>query len=72
MARVAFFFFDSFKPGVKISITPRDGGFPKRPRLYISSNNLAKFAVSRVKISFSLCGGFFKTRAQNGHFQWLV
>ncbi len=40
------FLFDCFGPGVKTRINPRDGGFPKRPKLYISSNNVADFAGS--------------------------
>ncbi len=37
------FLFDSILPGVKIRMSSRDGGFPKRPELYTSSLKLAGF-----------------------------
>ncbi len=37
-------------------MNPRDGGFPKRSKVYISSLKLACFAGSGVKISFILRG----------------
>ncbi|KAL9960230.1 hypothetical protein ACROYT_G033660 [Oculina patagonica] len=43
----------SFGPVEKIWMNPRDGGFPKRPKLYISSLKLAGFAGSEVEISFN-------------------
>ncbi|KAL9969568.1 hypothetical protein ACROYT_G021797 [Oculina patagonica] len=56
------FLFDSFGPGNKIKMNPRDGGFSKRPKLYISSLKLAGFAGSEVKISFNLHGGISTQR----------
>ncbi len=38
------FLFDSFRPGMEIRMNPCDGGFPKRPKLYISSVKLVSFA----------------------------
>ncbi len=38
-------------------MNPRDGGFSKRPKLYISSLKLAGFAGSGVEIRFNLSGG---------------
>ncbi|KAL9969571.1 hypothetical protein ACROYT_G021800 [Oculina patagonica] len=59
------FLFDSFGPGNKIKMNPRDGGFSKRPKLYISSLKLAGFAGSGVKISFNLHGGISTQRPKS-------
>ncbi|KAL9969572.1 hypothetical protein ACROYT_G021801 [Oculina patagonica] len=56
------FQFDSFGPGMKIKMNPRDGGFSKSPKLYVSSFKLAGYAVSGVKISFKLRGDGVKIR----------
>ncbi len=39
---------------MKIRMNPRDGGFAKRPKLYISSLKLASFAGSGIKIRVNL------------------
>ncbi len=51
------FLFYSFGPGMKIRMNPRDGGFPKRLKLYISNLKRACFAGFGVKISFNLRSG---------------
>ncbi len=38
-------------------MNPRDGGFQKRPKGYISSLKLSSFARSGVEIRFNLRGG---------------
>ncbi len=38
-------------------MNPRDGGLPKRPKVYISSLNLAGFAGSGVTMRVNLRGG---------------
>ncbi len=42
---------------MEIRINSRDGGLPKRPKMYIASLKLARFAASGVKISVNLPGG---------------
>ncbi len=56
VARVALPY-SFFGPGVKIRTNPRDGGFPKRLKLYISSLKVAGFSGSGEKIRFHLRGG---------------
>ncbi len=56
------FLFYSFGPGMKIRMNPRDGGYPKRLKLYILSLKLTGFAGSGVKIRFNLPGGISTQR----------
>ncbi len=42
---------------MKIRMNPRDGGFAKRPKLYISNFKPSGFAECGMKISFHLRGG---------------
>ncbi len=58
------FLFDSFGPGMNVRMNPGDGGFPKRPKLYISNLKRAGFAGSSVKIICYLRGGISIQRPQ--------
>ncbi|KAL9986767.1 hypothetical protein ACROYT_G000960 [Oculina patagonica] len=51
------FLFDSFGPEMNIRMNPRDGGFPKRPKMYFSSLKRAGFAGCEVKLSSYLRDG---------------
>ncbi len=51
------FLVDSFGPGMKIGMNPRDDIFPKRPQLYISSLKLVDLHGSEVKTSINRRGG---------------
>ncbi len=43
---------------MKIRMNPHDGGFPKRPKMFILSFKLSGFGGSGVKIGVNLRGGF--------------
>ncbi|KAL9986769.1 hypothetical protein ACROYT_G000962 [Oculina patagonica] len=45
------FLFDSFGPEMNIRMNPRDGGFPKTPKMYFSGLKRAGFAGCEVKLS---------------------
>ncbi len=48
--------FDTFGPGVKISLNPRVGVFPKRPQLYILSFKRKVLVGPGVQIRLNVAG----------------